>query len=145
MNDSRLGGRAMTFLSLLERLQELDQIRLLAIAKREPQHAGVVRDDFAQVREPPVMVEAPFLADEKTLEGCRPVELLVGRTARLEVVDTDFLRCVHWPTRLRVERRDVTRSTLGLSLEERPAARRRRGIESAFRRLGRPDRALVLL
>jgi hypothetical protein len=51
-----------------------------------------------------VVVEAAFLPYEKALEGCRPIELLVGRAASLEVADPHLGRGVHGPARPGEER-----------------------------------------
>lgn len=43
-------------------LEKLNRIRLIRVAQRQPQRARVVLNDLVQVPEPPVMVEATFLA-----------------------------------------------------------------------------------
>jgi hypothetical protein len=61
-----------------QRLQELDKIRLLPVAQREPEHVRVVRDHLAQILEAAVVIKTALLADEKAPQRSRSVELLIG-------------------------------------------------------------------
>src|SRR5438045_726930 len=101
-----------------EGLQIFDELLLLLARERQLELPVVVVDDGRVVREAPVVVEAALRPHEQALERRRPVEVLVGRAARLEVVDADLLRPVHRPAGLREERRHVAARALRLSLED---------------------------
>src|SRR4029450_9156433 len=90
-----------------ERLQVLDEFGLLLRAQSQVEALIVVIDHVAVGREAAVVVEASLLLCEEALERRRSVELLVRRTAGLEVVDADLLGRVHVPPRLGEERGDV--------------------------------------
>src|ERR1043165_3539895 len=102
----------------------------------------VVLENFRERRETAVVIEASLLMGPKAPERGRPVGS-GGRAFRLEVVDSDFLRGMQIVSRLRVERRHVTRRAFRLSREQLLATLECRGVEGSGRRPRRGNRQLI--
>src|SRR5579872_7529154 len=74
----------------------------------------------------------------------RPIPL-VGRTVRLKVIDAKLLRGVHVPSRLRVERRNMTPRAFRVAVEDLPSSLRRGRIETPGGRPWNRQRQLIQL
>src|SRR5262245_56630009 len=88
------------------------------------------------------MVEPAPQPREQATEWRRPVAV-IRRPASLEVVDTDLLRGMYVPARLREERRYVAARTGPLAVEDGLATLGGLGVEAALRRRGCRDGELV--
>src|SRR3979490_2787068 len=97
----------------------------------------VVIDDRTIVREPSIVVEASLRAHEQPCERRRPIELLVRRAARLEVVYSDLFRGMHRPSRLGKQWRDVATPAAAFPLENDLSSGGSRAIIRVLLRLGR--------
>src|SRR5436309_8234990 len=126
-----------------ERFHVLDKILFFLRRQVEMQEHLVVRDHIRVGGKAAVVVEATLLPYEEPFERCRPVELLVGRAAGLEVVDPHLGGGVHGPAGLGEKRRHVTAGALRLAVEYGLAAARPRRVERACLGLGGGDRQLV--
>src|SRR5438045_3711467 len=98
--------------SASKRLQIFHQIGLLILRELERERRIIVVYDIPQRGEPAIVVEAPLLVREEPPERRGPVAL-VRRSARLEVVDPNFLAGVHVPPRLGEQRGHVAARALG--------------------------------
>jgi hypothetical protein len=66
----------------------LDKVRLFRKTQLQVHATVIVVNHIIQRREAPVMIEAAFQARKDACQRSRPIDL-VGRAARLEVIDAD--------------------------------------------------------
>src|SRR5262249_16571949 len=71
---------------------------------------------ISQRREAAIVIEAAFLMRPETLQRRRSVSS-IRRTIRLKIINADFSRVVHVPTRLREQRSDVTVLAFRITVE----------------------------
>src|SRR5262249_13068784 len=88
-----------------------------------------------QCGESAIVIETTSLMGPQTLEGCGPVAP-VGSAIRLKIVDADFRRRMHIPTRVGENRRHVTRCAFRFTLEYRFSVLDYRGRVMRVRRRG---------
>jgi hypothetical protein len=105
----------------LERLQVFDQISDLGFGQRKEKMVVIVINDVTMCREAPVMVETAFRPSKETLEWSGSIPF-IRRTVRLEIINANFCRRMHVPSRLCEKRGYMTGRTLRFAREDRLAA-----------------------
>src|SRR5688572_10627762 len=106
-----------------KRLEELDEIRLLGVVELKSEDWFVVVDHRAVVLEAAIVIEASFLAREKSLQRRGAVGSR-RRPIRVEIVDADCCAFMQLVPRLRIQWRHVAGRAHRLAIEYRLAASR---------------------